>query len=120
MAGAFVVAHARSRVGASQSTTARALLGDVLALAGAATAACYVVAGRRLRATLDLWPYVAIVYGSCFVVLLVFAAIVARAGARTAAARAGDLPRSRDRPDAPRPHRAELGAQAICPRTSST
>ena len=59
------------------STTGRALLGDVLALAGAATAACYVVAGRRLRATLDLWPYVALVYGSCFVVLLIFAAMVA-------------------------------------------
>ena len=75
MVGALVVAYP-DLASASQSTTARALLGDVLALAGAATAACYVVAGRRLRATLDLWPYVAIVYGSCFVVLLIFAAIV--------------------------------------------
>jgi drug/metabolite transporter (DMT)-like permease len=75
MAGALVVAYP-DLASASESTTARALLGDVLALAGAATAACYVVAGRRLRATLDLWPYVAIVYGSCFIVLLVLAAIV--------------------------------------------
>ena len=30
--------------------------------------------GRRLRATLDIWPYVALVYGSCFVLLLGFAA----------------------------------------------
>jgi drug/metabolite transporter (DMT)-like permease len=56
--------------------TSRALLGDALALAGAATAAFYFVAGRRLRGTLDIWPYVALVYGSCFVMLLVFAASV--------------------------------------------
>lgn len=75
MLGALVVASP-DLAAASSSTTGHALLGDVLALAGAATAACYVVAGRRLRATLDLWPYVALVYGSCFVVLLGFAAIV--------------------------------------------
>jgi drug/metabolite transporter (DMT)-like permease len=59
---------------AARALTGRALLGDALALAGAGTAACYVVAGRRLRGTLDLWPYVALVYGSCFLVLLAFAA----------------------------------------------
>jgi drug/metabolite transporter (DMT)-like permease len=75
MAGALVVALP-DLAAASHSTSSRALLGDVLALVGAATAACYVVAGRRLRATLDLWPYVAIVYGSCFIVLLIFAAMV--------------------------------------------
>lgn len=52
-----------------------ALLGDLLALVGALAAATYFVAGRRLRATLDLWPYVGLVYGSCFVVLLLFAAV---------------------------------------------
>jgi drug/metabolite transporter (DMT)-like permease len=52
----------------------RALLGDALALAGAVTAASYYVIGRRLRARLDLWPYVAVVYGSCFVVLLAISA----------------------------------------------
>lgn len=75
MVGAAVVAYP-DLAAAANATTGRALLGDVLALVGAATAACYVVAGRRLRATLDLWPYVAIVYGSCFVMLLIFAAAV--------------------------------------------
>jgi drug/metabolite transporter (DMT)-like permease len=56
--------------------TGRALTGDLLALAGAATAACYVIAGRRLRSVLDIWPYVSIVYGVCFVMLLVFARAV--------------------------------------------
>jgi drug/metabolite transporter (DMT)-like permease len=49
----------------------RALLGDLLAIGGAFTAAIYLVAGRRLRASLDLWPYVGLVYGTCFVTLLV-------------------------------------------------
>jgi drug/metabolite transporter (DMT)-like permease len=60
----------------SGAITGRALVGDALALAGGATAACYFVAGRRLRATLDIWPYVALVYGACFVMLIVFAASV--------------------------------------------
>ncbi len=53
----------------------RALLGDALALGGALTAAIYFVAGRRLRASLELWPYVGLVYGSCFIVLLVLVAL---------------------------------------------
>jgi drug/metabolite transporter (DMT)-like permease len=74
MLGALVVALPDF---ASASTAAhpRALLGDLLALVGAVAAAIYFVSGRRLRATLDLWPYVALVYGSCFVVLLMFAAL---------------------------------------------
>lgn len=75
MAGAFVVALPDMASG-GHDTSGRALLGDVLALIGAATAACYFVAGRRLRSTLDLWPYVAVVYGTCFVVLLALAAAV--------------------------------------------
>jgi drug/metabolite transporter (DMT)-like permease len=59
----------------------RALLGDLLAIGGAVTAAIYFVAGRRLRATLDLWPYVGLVYGTCFVTLLALSAL---AGARLA------------------------------------
>lgn len=51
----------------------RALLGDALALVGGIAAAVYYVAGRRLRATLDLWPYVTLVYGVCFVTLLAIA-----------------------------------------------
>jgi drug/metabolite transporter (DMT)-like permease len=54
----------------------RALFGDLLALAGAVTGACYVVVGRRLRSILDVWPYVAIVYGVCFLALIFFAALV--------------------------------------------
>jgi len=38
-----------------------AILGDLLALAGAATAAAYLVAGRRLRGSLPLFPYLALV-----------------------------------------------------------
>lgn len=56
--------------------TGRAMMGDLLALLGAAMAAGYVIAGRRLRRVLDIWPYVAIVYGVCFVVLIGFAAAV--------------------------------------------
>jgi drug/metabolite transporter (DMT)-like permease len=75
MAGAFVVA-VPDIAAATGATSSRALLGDGLALAGAGAAACYFVAGRRLRSTLDLWPYVGLVYGTCFVVLIVFAAVV--------------------------------------------
>ena len=51
------------------------LLGDALALLGALTVAFYYLSARRLRAKLDLWPYVALVYGSCFVVLLLMSAV---------------------------------------------
>jgi drug/metabolite transporter (DMT)-like permease len=74
MIGAAVVALPDMAVGGAASS--RALFGDVLALAGAGAAACYFVAGRRLRSTLDIWPYVALVYGTCFVVLIALAAIV--------------------------------------------
>jgi drug/metabolite transporter (DMT)-like permease len=56
--------------------TGSAALGDSLALIGAITAAIYYVIGRRLRATLDLWAYVALVYGVCLVTLLALALIV--------------------------------------------
>jgi drug/metabolite transporter (DMT)-like permease len=71
MLGAVVVAIPAFGV-ASGRHMARALLGDALAFLGAITGATYFVAGRRLRETLDLWPYVGIVYGACFVVLLMF------------------------------------------------
>jgi drug/metabolite transporter (DMT)-like permease len=58
------------------SLRGRAALGDALAAVGAVTAAGYYVIGRRLRDTLDLWAYVALVYGSCLVVLLVIASII--------------------------------------------
>jgi drug/metabolite transporter (DMT)-like permease len=47
-----------------------AFFGDVLALAGGVAAALYYLTGRRVRQQLDLWPYVAIVYGVCFLTLL--------------------------------------------------
>ena len=49
------------------------IFGDLLALVGAVTASMYYLVGRRLRATLDLVPYVALVYGWCTVVLLALA-----------------------------------------------
>ena len=73
MFGALVVAL--PDFGATDRSHPDALLGDLLALVGAVTAATYFVSGRRLRATLDLWPYVGLVYGSCFLVLLLFVAI---------------------------------------------
>lgn len=52
------------------------LFGDLLALVGGITAALYYLAGRRLRGTLDLVPYVALVYGWC--TLAVFALALSR------------------------------------------
>lgn len=49
------------------------IFGDLLALLGAVTASVYYLAGRRLRATLDLVPYVALVYGWCTLVLFALA-----------------------------------------------
>ena len=60
---------------ASAAKHPNALLGDLLALLGALTAALYFVAGRRLRATLDLWPYVGLVYGASLVVLLLLTTV---------------------------------------------
>lgn len=73
MLGAFVVAAQDFGGGAGGS---RALLGDALALVGAVTAALYYTVGRRLRATLDLWPYVGLVYGACLVTLLALALVM--------------------------------------------
>jgi drug/metabolite transporter (DMT)-like permease len=51
----------------------RALEGDALAVLGAVTVALYLLVGRRLRQRLDVWPYVTLVYGVCFAILLVVA-----------------------------------------------
>ena len=75
MVGAFIVAAPDFAHDAGASGR-RAILGDLLALTGAATGACYFVAGRRLRAVLDIWPYVGLVYGTCFLTLIGFAALV--------------------------------------------
>jgi drug/metabolite transporter (DMT)-like permease len=46
------------------------LLGDLLAVAGAVFVSVYYVIGRNLRQRLDLWNYIAVVYGSAAVLLL--------------------------------------------------
>jgi drug/metabolite transporter (DMT)-like permease len=50
------------------------LTGDLLALAGALTAAGYYTIGRRVRATVGVWRYATVVYGVAALVLGVFAA----------------------------------------------
>ena len=75
MVGALVVAAPDLLAVEAAADHPRALLGDLLALVGAGTAAIYFVAGRRLRSSLDLWSYVGIVYGSCLVALLALAAV---------------------------------------------
>lgn len=55
-----------------------ALLGDLLAVAGALFASCYYVIGRRLRRELDLWAYVGVVYGVAALALT--AAVLAHPG----------------------------------------
>jgi drug/metabolite transporter (DMT)-like permease len=49
--------------------------GDLLALAGAITAACYSVIGRRVRQTLGVWSYVTVVYGIAALALGVIAGL---------------------------------------------
>lgn len=49
---------------------AEPLLGDLLAVAGAVFVSLYYVIGRRLRQRLDLWSYVAVVYGVAATLLL--------------------------------------------------
>ena len=71
MLGAVVIAAPDLVASAGAASTARnPFLGDVLALVGAVAAGIYYVIGRRLRAILDLWAYVALVYGACFLTLL--------------------------------------------------
>lgn len=72
LGGALVVASNDAGIGAAWSGS-RALLGDALAVVGAITVALYYTSGRRLRQTLDLWPYVGLVYGACLIMLLALA-----------------------------------------------
>jgi drug/metabolite transporter (DMT)-like permease len=74
MMGALIIAGDAALEGLA-ATGRRALLGDALAVVGAITVAAYYLAGRRLRSTLGLWPYVALVYGAALLVLLALAAI---------------------------------------------
>lgn len=84
MAGALVVAAPAFRVGGDATTVVRAapfglppqVFGDGLALVGAISAAFYYLVGRRLRVSLDLVPYVTLVYGWCTVLLFALAVSV--------------------------------------------
>ncbi len=67
------LAHGDATSGSPTLFYGRALLGNGLALLGAITVGLYYLAGRRLRQQLSLWPYVALVYGACWVVLLALA-----------------------------------------------
>ena len=70
-AGAVVIGLSDARVSAAPRD---ALLGDALALAGALFVSGYYVIGRGLRQRLDLWVYIAVVYGiAAFVLVLVVA-----------------------------------------------
>ncbi len=74
LTGALVVGLGDAgAAGGGFSADSRALFGDGLALLGGITAALYYLAGRKLRQTLDLWPYVGLVYGACFITLVLFA-----------------------------------------------
>jgi drug/metabolite transporter (DMT)-like permease len=78
VAGACIVGWGDfTRTGGPAGSGSHALLGDGLALFGVVAVAIYYVAGRRVRATLDLWPYVALVYSVCFLTLLTFALVTA-------------------------------------------
>jgi len=74
MVGAFIVGWGDAG-GFSGALGTRALMGNALALGAGIAAALYYLAGRRLRQTLDLWPYVALVYGACLVTLLIIAGV---------------------------------------------
>ncbi|MFL5621983.1 MAG: DMT family transporter [Gemmatimonadaceae bacterium] len=68
--GALIVAGPDIRGGLAPSANAP-LLGNLLAISAAVTAAIYYTIGRRLRRSLRLWSYVAIVYSGAFLTLLV-------------------------------------------------
>jgi drug/metabolite transporter (DMT)-like permease len=68
VAGAAVIAWGDFGLGRG------ALLGDLIALAGALFVSVYYVIGRRLRLQVDLWWYIGIVYGIAAGVLLAAAA----------------------------------------------
>lgn len=48
----------------------KAILGDMLALAGAVSGAGYIILGRRLRQSMELLPYITLAYGAAAVLLI--------------------------------------------------
>lgn len=61
--------------GAVTVATPHPLLGNALSVGAAAAAAMYMVVGRRLRAKLGAWSYVALVYTAALVTLLLIAVV---------------------------------------------
>jgi drug/metabolite transporter (DMT)-like permease len=56
----------------SEFVRGRAFLGDLLALAGALTAAMYLIIGRRVRSRVSLITYIFVVYGVSALALIFF------------------------------------------------
>jgi drug/metabolite transporter (DMT)-like permease len=67
---ALAVAGAAALAGADLRVSGQALAGDLLALAGAAFAAVYLLAGRVVRRRLPLLPYVTVTYATAAALLL--------------------------------------------------
>lgn len=72
IAGAFIIAAPDLRGGMAPSGN-RPLLGNLLAMSAAVTAAIYYTIGRRLRSSLGVWAYVGIVYFAALLTLVVIA-----------------------------------------------
>ena len=72
IAGAFIVAAPDFQGGMSPVGN-RPLLGNLLAVSAAVTAAIYYTLGRHLRRSLGIWAYVGIVYSAALLTLVVIA-----------------------------------------------
>jgi drug/metabolite transporter (DMT)-like permease len=72
IAGAFIVAAPDLRGGLAPAGN-QPLLGNLLAMSAAVTAAIYYTIGRRLRSSLGIWAYVGIVYSAAFLTLITIA-----------------------------------------------
>jgi len=68
IAGAFIIAAPDLRGGLTPRGN-QPLLGNLLAMSAAVTAAIYYTIGRRLRVSLGVWAYVGIVYFAAFLTL---------------------------------------------------
>jgi len=73
IAGAFIIAMPAMAGGFSAGNNP--MLGNLLAVSAAVTAAIYYTIGRSLRPHLGVWSYVAIVYAAAFVTLLLIALV---------------------------------------------
>ena len=57
----------------------KSMRGDLLALAGGAAGAVYLMIGRRVRGSTPLLPYITLVYGTAAVVLILWAVLAGEA-----------------------------------------